>query len=199
MPDEAKKLDTFIKEIMNDARSGSESILAAVEADRSCAMAEAEREYRAEADRFVRDGAARARAESGRRISRKLMENKRALHQYRQELSAELTEDVKARLRAYTQTPEYLTRLESLLHEVLEQFDYESVTVYLRPIDLELIRQMGKALPRAGLTFEEGAFELGGLICECPGRRLRSDLTFDLKLEELSSRYSELFALEEVL
>jgi len=196
MAEEIKKLDAFIKEIMNDARSESESILAAVDTDRGRAMEDAEKEYRAEAERFVQSESARARAESGRAISGKLMDNKRSLFQYRQKLTDELTEDVKSRLEAYTQTPDYVKHLEGLLGKALKLFNYAPVTVYMRPVDLETIRRAGRALPRTGLTMKEGAFELGGLICECPERRLRADLTFDTRLAEIRSRYSELFELD---
>ena len=196
MPDDTKKLDSFIKEIMSDAKNESESILASVERDRRRALESARNEYRVEAESFYQSEIIRIRAESGRAISQKLMDNKRVLHQYRQEQTDELTKDVIRKLEAYTQTPEYIDHLHKLLGSALAQFHYEPVVVYLRPADVAMAAQVGQALPRAGITFEEGAIQLGGLICECPKRRLRADLTFDSRLAEISSRYSELFEWE---
>ena len=193
MPEDMRKLDIFIKTVMSDARSESEAILAAVDTDRSEAMSEAEKEYRAEADSYIQGELARAQSESGKAISRKLLDNKRALYQYRRKLAEELTEEVKRRLGEYTLTPDYGKRLEKLLRAALDRFGGAPVKVYLRPSDTGWTEQMRAAFPEADLTFEEGGFVLGGMICECAGLRLRADLTFDARLDEISARYSELF------
>jgi vacuolar-type H+-ATPase subunit E/Vma4 len=196
MPEDTNKLDSFIKQIMDDARSESASILAAVDTDRGKAMEDAEREYRAEAERFVQSETARARAESGRAMSKKLLDDKRYLFQYRQKLSGELTEIVKGRLEAFAHTAEYSGQLVRLLQKALGLFGNAPMTVYLRQSDMPLAEELFRAFPDAALSFVEGNIELGGLICACPKRRLSADLTFDARLADISSRYSELFELQ---
>lgn len=196
MPEEITKLDAFIKVIMNDAKSESEAILSEVDANRGLALESAKKEYQDEADRYFQSELSRAKAESGRAVSKKLLENKRSLFHYRQKLGDELTEDVKNRIGEYTLTPEYGQRLEKLLQQALAQFHGSQVKVFLRPGDLILAQQFAKIPDYENVAFEEGDIELGGLICECPSQRLRADLTFDTRLAEISSRYSELFELE---
>jgi vacuolar-type H+-ATPase subunit E/Vma4 len=192
MPDDQRKLDAFIKEIISDADRERDRIRADYRARMDEAIEEAKLTYCAEAERYFQNEMTRVRAESGRAISKKLMGDKHALFLYRQKLTDELSEDVKKRIDAYTRTPEYMIHLEKLFYTALEQFHFEPVVVYLRPVDLQTTTQIGKALPKDGITLKEGAFTLGGLICECPGRHLMLDLTFDAKFADISARYSEL-------
>jgi vacuolar-type H+-ATPase subunit E/Vma4 len=191
VPEDPKKLESFITMLVNDARSESDRIRADNRTRLTEAIAEAKLEFAAQAERHIQSGLAQARAESGRAISKKLVDDKQRLFLYRKKLTDELLDDVRRRIEAYARTPEYFIQLGAFLRTAMEQFEYEPVVVYLRPEDIQTMAQIGQALPGSGISIEAGTFVLGGLICECPGRHLMLDMTFDAKFAEISARHSE--------
>ena len=196
MPDMRKKLDRFTATILAEATAETERTLDEVRRSRDAAYAQAEDKVLLDAYKYIHGEVARIKAEAGREVSRHMLDNKRKLYLRREEMAQEVFAQVREKIEAFTQTAGYGARLEELLAQALARLDgAEDVQVYLRPADRKYAEALSKTAPGAPLTFLDGAFRMGGLVAESPGRGLRVDSSFDSAAEELSGHFAELFGI----
>ena len=208
MPDMNQKLDRFTAKILAEAADESKRALAEVKRRRELRFQEAEDAALKEAYEYIHGEVARIQSEAGRGVSRHMLENKRALYLRRTEMAQEVFALVRAKIAAFTRTPDYGQRIialldfvpveqvDSVLAEALEQLSgAEEVLVTLRGDDLSFREALAASAPQIRLTFREGDFRLGGLIAESPDLGLRVDSSFDSAAGELSGHFAELFGL----
>jgi len=196
MPENNQKLDHFTATILNEATAENEQALADFQKERQAKLAQAHREARAEARAYLRASVDRARADAGHQVSRRMQESKRTLFQRRNEIAEQVFGQVRERIAAYTQTPEYGRRLEDLLRQALAVLENgDDTRVYLRPEDRSYIPGLRDAAPGVHLTFLDGSFRLGGLVAESPRCGKRVDSSFDSRMSELSGHFAELFGI----
>lgn len=196
MPEQAKKLTNFINTVVQEATADAERTLGALEAQRTAALAYAERIARREAAQVIRVQAARVRAEAGQQVSRHLMDCKREIYLRRTQISREVFARVRERLAEFTASPEYLPRLTAQLRQALEALGpAESVCVFLRREDMAFSDALAEAAGPVAAEFRTGDFTLGGLIVDCPAQGRRVDGSYDAAMDDLSGRFAELFGL----
>ena len=128
-------------------------------------------------------------------MSRRMLENQRALSLQREEMAQETFARVRAKIAAFTRTPAYGDRLEELLRQALAQLPgAEDVEVCLRPEDKGWMPRLAKAAGGKA-AFQEGDFRMGGLVARSLSLGLRVDASFDCAAQELSGHFAELFGL----
>ncbi len=189
------KLTHFLSVILGDARREADAVYAEIQAETEAFLNDAEDAALAEAYRYIRSEVTKIQALCGRRLSKTLMENKRALFTRREEMADEVTNMVRNRLAAYAETPAYAVRLVGTLTEILCIFDADT-TVYLRPEDSGMIEILQKVPTLHTVTFAEGDFSLGGMEADCPSQKRHADATFDTSLCTLREHFFELFGLK---
>jgi vacuolar-type H+-ATPase subunit E/Vma4 len=189
------KLEHFTSAITEGAIDESRKIYEEIRTQSERALAAAEDEVLGETFRFVKSEVSKIRTQAGRLVSRKMMENKRALSLRRAEMCAECIAQVRARLAEYVKTPAYTRRLKDIAARALATLAGDCV-LCLREEDMRL---RGDIIPLHcphNVEFRVGAFELGGLRAFCRSKALQVDASFDTTLEELGEHFAELIGLE---
>ena len=196
MPEQNEKLQRFTEAVMRDAARESNALRRRLYETRTAALEEAHMEAREAARAYYDREAGRIRAEAGREVSRHLMDVKRQVYLRRKEISEEVTANVRARVAAFTASPDYPAHLEKLLRAALSQLPGAStVSLYLREEDMPYGPRLISAAAPVAVECVPGSFALGGLILNCPELGLRADCSFDTRLEELSGHFAEHFGL----
>ncbi|MCL2083919.1 MAG: V-type ATP synthase subunit E [Oscillospiraceae bacterium] len=195
-----EKIERFTAAIESDALNESKMILDGVKLEIDAAVSAAEDEALNETFRHIKEQAARIRTQCGGRVSRHMMERKNAINARREEMGAQVMDDVRAKLAEYVKTGEYVARLKRSARDVLDALGNGNMIIYLREADMPLADELKKALGvneayGFSVTFKPGDIELGGLAAVCPKTRLRADETLDTKLYELRGHFAELFGL----
>jgi vacuolar-type H+-ATPase subunit E/Vma4 len=191
-----EKLRHFTSAIESDARGESERILENIRLEMESALAAAEDDILNESFRYIKNEVARARTDSWRRISHRMMENKNALNRRREEMSEIVMGRVTERLSEYVKTEDYVQGLIKSARAILYEFNHCDTVIYLRANDAPLEKQLRLALKNEHFTVETGEFELGGLMGTCPATHMQIDESFDTKFEELRGHFAELFGLQ---
>lgn len=203
MPEQTRKLIHFTDTVLQEATTEAERTLDALEAQKTAALAYADRQAKQEALRSIRAESARIHTEAGREISRHLMDCKREVYLRRSQIAAEVFQQVEARLAAFTASPDYPVRLEEQLSQAVDHMAQAlarldltaGVTVYLRPEDMGFSQRLARAIEPTRAVFQTGTFSLGGFIADCPELGQRLDASYDTALAELTGRFAELFGL----
>lgn len=196
MPKMSEKLSRFTAKILAEAAAEAQRSMDQVQQERSAALRKAEDQVLRESYQYIHREVARIRAEAGQSVSRRMMEDRKALYLRREEMARETFAQVQEKLEAFTRTPAYGQRLEELLREALEQLpEAEDVEVFLRPEDAQWQPRLTQAAGGRSLTFREGTFRLGGLTARSASLGLQVDSSFDGAARELSGHFAELFGL----
>jgi vacuolar-type H+-ATPase subunit E/Vma4 len=185
----------FVGTIMQDANARCAEIRNETDKRRDEFMKEAEAELLAEMYDLVRTKTAEARAEAGRRISRKIFENKRALYDCLTGIKEDILGKVRARILAYVGTPGYLSDLKKMAARAAGFLGCDDLVIRLRPEDMKHVEALKAEVPA---VYTEGDFELGGLVAESALRKLRVDLSYDASLSEISQRFGEITGLRPI-
>lgn len=191
-----EKLEHFTSAIEADARSESEKILEDIRREMDSAMVAAEDDILNETFRYIKNEVARERTNSGRSVSRRMMDNKNALNARREEMSGQVMQKVTARLNDYVKTEEYFKGLVESARSILNEFNHAETVLYIRKSDESLAGKLKDALKGESFTVKTGDFELGGLMGACLATHMQIDETFDTKFSELRGRFAELFGLQ---
>lgn len=193
MPNVSEKAARFTAAIMDDALTRARDVEEAVKASESAELTEFEAQTLAEAERRVAAGLELARSKEEKRVTAGLLKSRRALLQYREDCAQEVFDELRERVAAYPDRPEYEDTLCELLFKAVGALPGTGgVRVYLRPADLRFADRLRREAPNAELSFAEGGFALGGLIAESEESAMRVDMSFESALEDLSGRFSEL-------
>jgi vacuolar-type H+-ATPase subunit E/Vma4 len=197
MSDIEKKLNEFTDSIMKEADNGTKEIMKKIEQERKRDLDEAALEIEREMSNMIKTKSEGIRGRESRRISAAMMEHRRGLFELRGEFADDVFELVRQKLSDFTRTYDYLDQMKKLLNQALDVLGRDSaVTVSLRYDDLPLADELKKASGGGDLTFQEGHFELGGLLASCPDKDMAIDMTFDAALDDLVGHFAELFGLE---
>lgn len=196
MADLNEKLNRFTARLLAEASEESRHALEEARQRRDDAFRQAEDQVLREAYQYIHREVARIKAEAGERVSRRMLENQQALALRREEMAQETFALVKARLAAFTRTPEYGRRLTELLAQALPRLEgAEDLEVFLRPADESWQPALRQAAGGRSLAFREGSFTLGGLVIQSAALGLRMDASFDSSAQALSGHFAELFGL----
>ena len=196
MPEQTEKLLHFTEEVLRNATQQSEQMKQELDEARAAALAEAKIEAKDAARAYYDREAARIRAESGREVSRHLMDSKRKIYLRRKEITQEVFQKVSERIATFTATPDYYEHMEQMLRTAMKQLPgATSVVVQLRSEDMPIAPKLAAALAPVQVECQEGTFSLGGFIVHSSQLGLRVDCSFDNRLEELAGHFAESFGL----
>ncbi len=184
-----EKLSFFTSAISAEAAALASKVMEEVQAESQQQMTAAEDEYLNETYRYIKNEVSRLRTEMRRSVSHKMLENKRELHALQQRMFEQSKADVDAKLAQYTATPDYVSALIETLKKIHKAFGNDPIHVYLCARDMDKTAQLQAALPGAELSFFEGSFKLGGLLCQCPAKGWQVDDTFDTRYLALNQRF----------
>ena len=189
MPDLDEKLKRFTEAITSDAAADSYAIMEEVRRQRESSQRSAVDDSLEAAYRYIKAEVTRIRTESGRTVSRRMMDNKRTLYARRAELSGEVLRDVMQKLADYVTGPAYAEQLTGMARQAAGAFGGAPTVISLRREDMTRIPTLRKAVEGRDVTFVEGTFRLGGLTAECPGQQRQINMTFDANLAEWRERF----------
>ena len=196
MPDMTDKLGRFTAKMLAEASAEAQQAVDQAQQERAAALHKAGEQARLETQRYLSRELARVKAEAGRGVSRRMMEDQRALYLRREEMARETFDQVREKVEAFTRTPANRRPQEHLLAEALEQLPgAEDVEVELRPEDGTWQSRLAAAAGERKLTFRTGSFRMGGLVARSAGLGLRVDSSFDSAARDLSGHFAELFGL----
>lgn len=195
MADLHDKLERFTAVITADAQAEAREIYAAIQQESDHALSTAEDEALNETFRYIKNEVSQIRSAAGQRVSKTVMDNKRALARRRREMSEETLDLVRQRLAEYVSTDAYKAQLGKLTEQIVQTFR-DDMVIYLRAEDMPMASSIAPKRCPHSVTFREGDIRLGGLRAVCPGKHMQIDESFDTTLSELSERFAELFGLE---
>lgn len=191
-----QKLDHFTDAIMAEAKAEKSRTIRQMTRRREKALNAAEDQILRESYNYIHAEVSRIKAEAGRQVSGRMLDNKRAVYLRREQISKEVFAAVREKIAAYTASRAYGGRLRELLVEAMGRLDgAEDVRVYLRPADMIYTADLADVAEHVHLSFLEGEFQLGGLVVESPSLGLRCDSSFDSIAETLEGHFAELFGL----
>lgn len=185
----ADKLERFIATIYSDAEGEGSVLEAELAKKRDAFISAAEDELIGEVAAYIRAASARIRTEAGRRISQKMFEQKHELYRCRRAIRDEAVDAARKRVEAYTETAEYAAALERLAVYASKKLGGDTMTIYLRPRDMEFADRIAEL---SGAKVIEGEVELGGLVAVNLRRHLRLDLSYDSALEKAADDFGEM-------
>ena len=196
MPDMNQKLERFRQLVLEDAQKERGKIMEEVDQQRRQRLEAAQAEIRCRVDAEKQQKAEAIQAETGREISRRMMADKRQIAARREEIGHEVFDAVRKKILAFTATEDYLPHLKKLYVEAFEALGnpYDG-TIWLRPQDMHVQRELAACLPGRHVSFQPGSFKLGGLIVDCHSKLLRADQSYDTALGDLDGHFAELFGL----
>ena len=196
MQQQMEKLLHFTDAVMKNAARESDELRRQLADTRTKTLEKAREEAQEAARTYYDREAARIRAESGREVSRHLMDSKRQIYLRRKEITQEVFEQVCERIRTFTGTPDYYDHMVQMLRRAMEQLPgAQAVTVQLRGEDMSFAPKLSAALAPVKVECQEGSFSLGGFILQCSQLGLRVDCSFDNRLDELAGHFAESFGL----
>lgn len=196
MPDINEKLNIFSQIVLNDATKERDALMEQVSQERQKRLSEAEAQIKHATELKVQARASVISGESGRTLSKKLLEEKRIVAARREEMAKEVFQAVREKLLEFTKSEDYLPHLKKLYVEAFSALGnpYDGV-IWLRQEDLQYSRELAATLPGRHVTFQAGSFKLGGLIVDCHSKLLRADQSYDTALGDLDGHFAELFGL----
>ena len=196
MPEAAfDKLDVFTSAITADALEEANRIYKEIQLEREHALSSAENSALSEMFGYIKSEVSKIRGNAGRRVSEKMMDNKRRLNLRRKEMTDDVLREVTDKISKYTSGPSYTRQLTTILFRVMDIFQEDAV-IYLREEDMHLEPLLRLINTPYNLEFKTGNFSLGGLMASCPLKKLEIDESFDTTLVDLKDSFAEMFGLE---
>jgi len=175
-------LDTVVEDIREEARARAEEIRKEADARAEEMIEQAERDAEEIREDAVRDVEAEVDRMEKQEISSAKLEAKQTRLEARRDVLEDVREAVEAEIADLEgDTREELTR--ALLDAAATEFDDESVTVYGRAEDRELIEDV--LADYEGFSWAGERDCLGGVVVEGEGSRVRINNTFDSVLEDV--------------
>lgn len=189
-----EKLDNFMMSILSDAEKESGMIMEEIRQKREASKEVAEDEILSETFRHIKAQVGSIKTEAGRRVSKKVLDNKRTLYARREEIMSKVFVQVKDRVGTFVAGPEYPEQLSRLARRAAESLGGQKIIFYLRPQDMRFEDIVRRAAEGIECEVREGAFYLGGVIAECPEKHLRADESFDTAFDNTRQNFAEILS-----
>lgn len=177
-----EKLQRFLEFCMEDARTRSEKMLDEYTAALEQTFAEHQEDSRRRAQHQVTLESERIEREINKTLSLEQISMKREFAQKQEALKDKLFEELKEKLKAFMETPEYPELLTKQLCSAKKLADKEFITIYIDPGDEELIQKLNLH-ESADIRISEYSF-FGGTRAVIPSRHILIDNSFETKLHE---------------
>lgn len=191
------KLDNLTKAILDESQSVTEKILEEVRQKRDEASEASEAALEAEITLYKKTKLADTKNRESRRLTVATVENRRELLKLRDEYSRKVFELLREKLASFTETPAYEEKLRQYLSRGLHDMGEKvPMTVLLRKADAKYSDTLKKYAEGFEIDFEEGSFEIGGLMISCASKHISIDMTYDTELRDLGGHFAEMFGLE---
>ena len=189
-----KKLTDFTSTILNDAKIASDKILCEIESEKTNLILAANNRIQAEALSYLEEEESKIKTEYSVALSKKMLENKRKLSAFREEISSSLLDKLSDRLLEFASSKEYhqyiLRQLEKALITLRHQGPY---VISAKACDVPLIKGIADCDERLkeSVIMASESITHGGFILSNSKGSISANMTLDSALKELSSHIFE--------
>ena len=111
MPEMNQKLDRFTAAILAEATAEKSRTVSQMTRRRKETLAAAEDQILRESYNYIHDQVSRIKAEAGRRVSSRMLDNKRSVYLRRDQIAHEVFDAVREKIAVYTASEAYGRRL----------------------------------------------------------------------------------------
>ena len=181
----------FRDAVLRDAAAERKERSAAIAARRKDALRHAKKDAAKQARDLVAKQTADIRSEVNRALVAKRFEAKKTLLRRRMEIRDEVTASVTARIRAFTETPEYIEGLKRMIRSADLDMLSDKVTVFLPAKDPGVRALMESYLPDAAFEIDKN-IRLGGCRIRDRKKEIVLDFTIDTGFETAMERFLEI-------
>ncbi|WP_310602456.1 V-type ATP synthase subunit E [Anaerosporobacter sp.] len=182
-----EKLDYFYQSAINDATIQSSNILESYENSLKEMIAEKKEDLKKQAEQKLRTESGNLVREKNKNLSNEALNIKRTVSEKTREKVDGLFADVKNKLSAYMQTPEYQSFLITKINEAIAFAKDNELIIYINPTDTHLKTAL-EAATHVETTISNIDF-FGGIRCVIPERHILIDNSFMSKLEEEKANF----------
>lgn len=184
------KINSFINSIKDTAAEKRAAISSETQQMLNSERAEMEAQAKKAADDYIKAKTASIKLEAGRRISENAAECRKKVFSRRNEIADKTLSSVAERLRAFTQSDEYLPFLIESAENIIKNFDYGSITLLVRPEDMKYEADILSKFPNASVS-EDASIRIGGVKGINSIVTLLIDDTLDSRLEQQKRWFEE--------
>lgn len=121
-------------------------------------------------------------------ISKLVDENQRKLMRMRNELIEELFGELKSKLKAYTATEEYLSKMKAKIEAVSGAYGSKA-NLLISENDMKYAEELGACFKGEAQVKAKKEIEIGGFIIEFYEENIFIDETYDAKLKEQHNKF----------
>ena len=187
-----KKLEYFAEAIAKEVEAKKLKARRQMAADMSDAISRAVNEAEAEAGQHILNEKQAIQKAENKRLSEAKAKARRALISLREELTAKLTQDVKADIADFTQSGEYESYLVNSIQVTVAKSMHSFIYIQLTPSDLHLSSIVQES---TGLIPEQGDESgMGGYKLLSANRGMAVDCTFKSRLESAMEEFNATIA-----
>lgn len=177
-----EKLQHFLEFCLEDARTRSAKMLDEYTAALEQTFLEHQTDAKGKAGQQVALESERIEREINKKLSLEQISMKRELGKKQNELKEKLFLELRDKLDAFMESPEYLRLLEKQIQKAMEMAGTEAFTLYMDPKDEEKIKKLTLS-STLDIRVSEYPF-IGGTRAVIPSKHLLIDNSFQTKLEE---------------
>ena len=183
-----EKLQHFLDTCMEDARTRSNKMLDEYMSALEKTLEEHKEDAHRRADMILQQEAEKIQRDINKKLSFEQIGLKRTLGLKQEELKDKLFVELKNKLAAFLETPEYQKLLEKQIQSAVAFANGEPITIYLDPADSDKRNRLALHHGSANIQISEYSFS-GGCRAVIPSRHILIDNSFEKKLEEAREKF----------
>lgn len=182
-----EKLSHFYDITVEDARAKASSILEDHKQTLEQMIAEHRISSEENAQAQIKAETANAKREINKALSAEQLMIKRDWTKKQNELKENLFTEVKAHLKEFAQSPEYMDYLSDKVKEALDFAEEDDLFIYLSPEDSALLEELQKRTG-AAIELSQNSF-LGGIRATIPHKNILIDHSFEGNFESVYKEF----------
>lgn len=182
-----EKLSHFYDITVEDARAKASSILEEHKQTLEQMIAEHRTSSEENAQAQIKAETANAKREINKALSAEQLMIKRDWTKKQNELKENLFTEVKAHLKEFAQSPEYMDYLSDKVKEALDFAEEDDLFIYLSPEDSALLEELQKRTG-AAIELSKSSF-LGGIRATIPHKNILIDHSFEGNFESVYKEF----------
>lgn len=177
------KTDNFLKAIKKYAKAQKKAMAGEVKQLKTERLKEAEEKAKRDSERLKREKLIEARNHQTAVIAAKTQEGQRRLFTARAAMTEEVFLLASKKLKAFTETEDYQTKLRESAREIASLFDGHDCVLYVNERDVEAVKTLGEQFGVHAEVKTDKAIQIGGIKGYCRSMGIIADDTLDSKLD----------------
>lgn len=185
------KTGNFLKEIQKQSEEQRNQLLNEISAAKKEAVSKAEKQFQAEAEKYVAHQLNAAETNIKSEYAVKTLKCQGELFKLREDMTKKVFEKAKERLVAFSESDSYEDTLLELSKEIADTFNENSCVIYLKSQDMKFCDKI-RPLFSGNVEFaEDNSIQIGGVKGFCKEIKIVADNTLDSKLQQQKSKFIE--------